>query len=203
MKTSEQLPNATPTETTDSLDGDPRGPVPALCPPLGEHSPARPSTSAVSGGEREALTSFRATWVIDVDATDAAAAARKARDFQLRPDAEVGVFEVTDGQGRGAKIDLDEDEQQQLATRFPFWIESVRPIEDEAALLATVYIFGVLHHAWFVEVLEDDGDQVAVDDPHGRLDEFHALDADAGRMQTVQVPGYPGEYVLVIYPAGD
>jgi hypothetical protein len=78
----------------------------------------------------------------------------------------------------------------------------VRPIEGEAALLGTVYIFGVLHHAWFVEVIEDDDDQVAVDDPHGRLDEFHALDADAGRMQTVQVPGYAGEYVLVIYPAG-
>ena len=92
---------------------------------------------------------------------------------------------------------------KQLATHLPDWIESVRPIEGEAALLGTAYILGVLHHAWFVQVVDDDGDQVAVDDPCGRLAEFHQLDADAGRMQTVQVPGHPGDYVLVIYPAGD
>ena len=79
----------------------------------------------------------------------------------------------------------------------------MRLIEGEAALLGTAYILGVLHHAWFVRVVERDGDQVAVDDPYDRLAEFHQLDADAGRMQTVQVPGYPGDYVLVIYPAGD
>ena len=81
-------------------------------------------------------------------------------------------------------------------------IESLRAIEGEASLLGTVYVFGVLHHAWFVRVEEQDGDQVAVDDPHGRLEEFQQLDADRGAMQTVDVPGYPGEYVLVIYPAG-
>ena len=79
----------------------------------------------------------------------------------------------------------------------------MRLIEGEAALLGTAYILGVLHHAWFVRVVERDGNQVAVDNPYDRLAEFHQLDADAGRMQTVQVPGYPGEYVLVIYPAGD
>lgn len=149
------------------------------------------------------MASFRLRWEIDVDADDAAAAARQARDYQLRPGAQVGVFEVADEQGSVVEIDLDEGEQQQLATRFPFWIESVRPIEQEAALLGTVYIFAVLHHAWFVQVVEDDGDQVAVDDPHGRLAESHQLDSDGGRMQTVQVPGYSGDYVLVVYPAGD
>jgi hypothetical protein len=150
------------------------------------------------------MTTFQTTWVMDVDADDAREAARKARDYQLRSDAQVGVFDVTDGKGRVVKVDLDgEDEQEQLAPQLPAWIENVRPIEDEAALLATVYILGVLHHAWFVEVVDEDGDQVAVNDPHGRLDEFQQLDADRGRMQTVQVPGYPGAYVVVIYPAGD
>jgi hypothetical protein len=83
-----------------------------------------------------------------------------------------------------------------------FRIESIRAIEGEAALLGIVYIFGILHHAWFIRVEERDGEQVPVDDPHGRLDEFHQLDADRGPMQTVDVPGHPGEYVLVIYPAG-
>ena len=94
-------------------------------------------------------------------------------------------------------------EGEQPVTRAAFSIENVRPIEGEGALLGTAYILGVLHHAWFVEVMVEDDDQVAVDDPHGRLAEFQQLDADAGRMQTVQVPGYPGDYVLVIYPAGD
>ncbi len=148
---------------------------------------------------------FRATWVIDVEADDAAEAARKARDYQLRPDAQVGVFEVEDEQGRVVKVDLDEDdEREQLAPQLPAWIETVRPIEGEGALLGTAYILGVLHHAWFVEVVnDDDGDQVAVNDPYGRLEDFQQLDADRGRMQTVQVPGYPGDHVLVIYPAGD
>jgi hypothetical protein len=60
-----------------------------------------------------------------------------------------------------------------------------------------------MHHAWFVQVEEADGDQVAVNDPYNRLEEFQQLDADAGRFQTVEVPGFSGEYVLVIYPAGD
>jgi hypothetical protein len=81
-------------------------------------------------------------------------------------------------------------------------IESLRAIEGEASILGTVYAFGVLHHAWFVRVEEQDGDQVAVDDPQGRLEEFQQLDADRGAMQTVDVPGYPGQYVLIIYPAG-
>jgi hypothetical protein len=81
-------------------------------------------------------------------------------------------------------------------------IEGLRAIEGEASMLGTVYILGVLHHAWFVRVEEQDGDQVAVDDPHGRLEDFQQLDADRGSMQTVNVPGYPGEYIVVIYPAG-
>jgi hypothetical protein len=82
-------------------------------------------------------------------------------------------------------------------------IQDVHPVDDEAALLGHVFIHGVMHHAWFVQVEERDGDQVAVNDPCNRLEEFQQLDADAGRFQTVEVPGFPGEYVLVIYPAGD
>jgi hypothetical protein len=85
---------------------------------------------------------------------------------------------------------------------FPCRIESVRQLEEEDGLLGTVYIFGVMHHAWFVRVDDTDDDQVATDDPHDRLSEFRQLDADGGRFQTVEVPGFPGQYVLVIYPAG-
>jgi hypothetical protein len=81
-------------------------------------------------------------------------------------------------------------------------IQDLRKIEGEAALLGHVFIYGVMHHAWFVEVEERDGDQVAVDDPYNRLDEFQQLDVDAGRFQAVEVPGFEGTYVVVIYPAG-
>jgi hypothetical protein len=82
-------------------------------------------------------------------------------------------------------------------------IQGVRPVDGEAALLGHVFVHGVMHHAWFVQVEEADGDQVAVNDPYNRLEEFQQLDADAGRFQTVEVPGFSGQYVLVIYPAGD
>ena len=82
-------------------------------------------------------------------------------------------------------------------------IQDVHSVDEEAALLGHVFIHGIMHHAWFVQVEERDGDQVAVHDPYNRLEEFRQLDADAGRFQTVEVPGFPGEYVLVIYPAGE
>jgi hypothetical protein len=202
------------------------------------------------------MASYRVTWTIDVDADDDVTAARKAQRYQRTPGAEVGVFEVTDEEGRTVTVDLDAETVEERAERMDarggsaanspscdhcaektvelepgrcghgepcglcaqcqadaergsrelrttrLRIEGLRAIEGEAALLGTVYIFGVLHHAWFVRVEELDGDQVAVDDPHGRLEEFQQLDEDRGRMRTVSVRGYPGEYVVVIYPAG-
>lgn len=79
-------------------------------------------------------------------------------------------------------------------------IEGIRKIDDEAALLGLVYVLGVLHHAWFVQVEDRGGAQVAVNDPYNRLDDFYRLDVDAGPFQTVEVPGFDGEYVLVMYP---
>lgn len=89
------------------------------------------------------------------------------------------------------------------SARLDVHIERIRPIEGEAALLGRAYILGVLHHAWFVQVEERDGQQIAVNDPYGRLDDFSRLDADAGPFQTIEVPGFPGEYALVIYPGGN
>jgi hypothetical protein len=89
------------------------------------------------------------------------------------------------------------------AARVDGCIEGIREIEDEAALLGHVYFLGVLHHAWFVRVEDRDGEQVAFNDPYNRLDDFHRLDADQGPLQTVEVPGFDGEYVLVVYPGGN
>lgn len=80
-------------------------------------------------------------------------------------------------------------------------VEGVRQVDGEATLLGYAYIFGILHHAWFIQVLSAVGEQVAVDDPYGRLDDLHYLAGDGGPFATLQVPGFPGEYALVIVPA--
>lgn len=82
-------------------------------------------------------------------------------------------------------------------------IESIRRIDGEAALLGHAYILGVLHHAWFVHVEDRDGEQIPVDDPYCRLEDFYRLDADAGPLRTVEVSGFEGDYVVVIYPGSN
>jgi hypothetical protein len=158
------------------------------------------------------MPSYRLTWTIDLDADDAVSAARKARRYQLDPHAQVGVFEVADKDFRVEKVDLDEQdgdvEEGRAINTLPtcpvlsFQFEALRKLEGEEALLGVVHIFGVLHHAWFVRVEETHDDQVAIDDPYNRLQEFQQLDAAAGRLRTIEVPGFPGQYVLVIYPGG-
>jgi hypothetical protein len=80
-------------------------------------------------------------------------------------------------------------------------IEGIRPVDGEATLLGHAYVLGVLHHAWLLRVVEADGLQVAVEDPHDRLDDLHHLAGDGGPFSTVEVPGFPGQYALVIVPA--
>ena len=79
-------------------------------------------------------------------------------------------------------------------------IEGIRRLDGEATLLGHVYLLGTLHHAWFVQVEERPEGQVAIADPHHRLEDVHYLAGDGGPFETVAVPGFLGEYVLVISP---
>jgi hypothetical protein len=99
--------------------------------------------------------------------------------------------------------DNNAPDSARFAARIDGSIEGIRQIDDEAALLGRVYILGILHHAWFVQVEDRGGEQVAVNDPYGRLEDFYRLDLEVGAFQTVEVPGFPGEYVLVIYPGSN
>jgi hypothetical protein len=77
------------------------------------------------------------------------------------------------------------------------------PTDNEATMLGTLRIYGVNHHVTAIQVTDDDeGYQTAVNDPYGRLDDAYAADAD-GIFQTVEIPGYPGEWVLHITPYKD
>jgi hypothetical protein len=79
-------------------------------------------------------------------------------------------------------------------------IDGIRRVEGEATLLGHAYILGALHHAWLIQVAEPSGEQVAVDDPHHRLDDLHYLAGDGGPFETVEVPGFPGRYTLILSP---
>ena len=68
-------------------------------------------------------------------------------------------------------------------------IDGIRKVDGEATLLGHAYILGVLHHAWLVQVIERAAEQLAVDDPHHRLDDLHYLAGDAGPFETIEVLG--------------
>jgi hypothetical protein len=78
-------------------------------------------------------------------------------------------------------------------------IEDIHPVADEAALLGHLHIAGILHHAWFIQVEDRDGEQVAVNDPFDRLGDLYRIDPD-GAFRAVEIPGMAGEFVLLIYP---
>ena len=78
-----------------------------------------------------------------------------------------------------------------------YWL---RQLEGEDTLLGAIDLLGVQHHVYFIRVEEAAGLQRAVGDPYGRFDELSAICEDA--LQTVEVPGYAGEYVTLIHPFG-
>lgn len=80
-------------------------------------------------------------------------------------------------------------------------IEGIRQLDGEATLLGHAYILGVLHHAWLIQVAQAAGEQVPVNDPHGRLDDLHYFAGDGGPFDTLEVPGFLGQYAMVIAPA--
>jgi hypothetical protein len=79
-------------------------------------------------------------------------------------------------------------------------IENLKKVDGEESLLGQTHVFGVLFHVWFIRVKEDDEVQVGYDDPHNRLDDIYGLDEDGGSFNTVEVPGFEGDYVMVVYP---
>lgn len=90
-------------------------------------------------------------------------------------------------------------------------IHSIQPSPNEGEVLAGVCsILGVEHHAKFVrvhEVHEEDEResgtfQEPISDVYGLYDEIRRIN-DGGRFATVKLPGFEGEYVMVIYPFCD
>jgi hypothetical protein len=81
-------------------------------------------------------------------------------------------------------------------------IENVAQTEEGSVLKGTVYIAGILHHVYFIEVYEDEKDelQYAVDDPSGYYDQLQEI-LDGSYCATVEVDGHDGDYVVLVVPS--
>lgn len=74
--------------------------------------------------------------------------------------------------------------------------------DKEDVLKGTVVIFGTCHHVTLVRVRNDDGCvQVGTRDPYERLEDVLAGADGCG--QTVEVPGFEGEWVVGVDPYRD
>jgi hypothetical protein len=79
-------------------------------------------------------------------------------------------------------------------------VVGLRRLEGEDVLLGTVALFGCLHHFQAVRVTRDaQGCQVALRDPHHRFADVALVNGD-GALETVELPGFEGEWILCIYP---
>jgi hypothetical protein len=81
-------------------------------------------------------------------------------------------------------------------------LKNVTDLRPEAAYpKAVTEVFGVYHHVYFIKVTNEDGMQEAVNDSHGYYQDMQCL--NAGTLCTVEVPGYPGRYVMVLFPLAE
>lgn len=72
--------------------------------------------------------------------------------------------------------------------------------EPEDVLIGTLHVFGVGHFVTLVRVHRDvEGMLVGTNDPHNRLEDVLA-GADEGSPQTIELPGFEGEWVLGVDP---
>jgi hypothetical protein len=73
---------------------------------------------------------------------------------------------------------------------------------DGCNLLASAYLFGTVHHIGFIRVHDDkEGIQVAFTEEDDGIFEDIARLYDF-RFETVNIPGYEGEFVAYLHPSG-
>jgi hypothetical protein len=80
-------------------------------------------------------------------------------------------------------------------------LENLQQLEDEAVLQGVIYIVGSMYHIQFIQVHQVDGVQEPVNDPYRRYYDGVGRFQDEA-METVKLEGFPGDYVVFIYPRG-
>lgn len=75
---------------------------------------------------------------------------------------------------------------------------------DGTALLGSMQIAGVRFHVNAIRMVDDDGVGFVQEPMKGDATQYkELLDVYDYAMQTVKIPGHPGDWVLVIHPYGD
>jgi len=82
-------------------------------------------------------------------------------------------------------------------TRFTIY-QSPR-FEEEEVIHGLIDLFGRTFHIQFIRVqLDEHNEQIATKDPYGRYDDM--LRVDSISFETIELPGYPGDWVMLIHP---
>jgi len=100
------------------------------------------------------------------------------------------------------QIDLTTSDGKLLVALFGGTLEKLTWLEGEDVLLGCIILLNVRHHVTLVRVHTVDGMQEPTRDPHGRLEDILAGDYD-GVPETVELPGFEGEWVLGVDPYRD
>jgi hypothetical protein len=83
------------------------------------------------------------------------------------------------------------------------WSPDLPSEVEEEVLWGTVTVFGTHHHVCAIAVTRNaQGAQVAVKDPFGRLADLYGLAEPAGPFAETTLPGYPGRWVVAMFPHG-
>lgn len=77
-------------------------------------------------------------------------------------------------------------------------VRFLREMEGEATLIGDVEVFGREMHVYFIRVADRGGVQEAVNDPHGRFRDLAEFNDEA--VETVRIPGHPGDWAAVVFP---
>mgnify|MGYP001282407958 CR=1 FL=1 len=99
------------------------------------------------------------------------------------------------------EIDLTTEEGKLLVSLFGGTLEKLTWLRGEDCLLGCVRLVRAPHHLTLVRVHTVDGVQEATRDPHNRLDDVLRGADSAG--DTVELPGFNGEWVLGVDPYRD
>jgi hypothetical protein len=99
------------------------------------------------------------------------------------------------------EIDLTTEDGKLLVSLFGGTLEKLTWLGGEDCLLGCVRLVRAPHHLTLVRVHTVDGVQEATRDPHNRLDDVLRGADSAG--DTVELPGFEGEWVLGVDPYRD
>jgi hypothetical protein len=100
------------------------------------------------------------------------------------------------------KLDIDLRVPQYAPMRTMFGeLSNLSYLDDEDVMLGTVHIFRTAHHVQLVKVRRgEDGMLEGTCDPENRLEEVYAAGGYDGSPQTVDLPGFDGEWVVTVTP---